>query len=157
MLGVGAERRDDHAGRGEQHSFHEVVLFAEHRRAVIQRPVLLLQAADLFLQLLHSRVGSEIDERGLGVDVEDGRGSRAVTRNLQRLVDEVGRQPFEHQRVFARREVHASCARDDGAVGIDGGSRNARINGRGAQEDRGGQQEQTQGFHGGREGRRVKR
>src|ERR1039457_7007364 len=91
---------------------------AAARRPVIPRAALLLQAADLPLQLLDPRVGREIDVGRLRVDVEDRRG-RASAGDLQRLVEEAGRQALERQGVLSRGQLDIGNARDNGAVGVD--------------------------------------
>ena len=140
------------AGRSRDHAFHKIALLAQNDAAVVKGALLLLQPADLILELLHARVGREVDIGGLGVDVEDGGGGGAAAGSLQRLVEQRGRQAFEDDRMLPGGQLDRGRARDHRPVQIDWGGGEARLDrsrakkdGRSKQDER----KQTQGFHNG--------
>ena len=88
--------------------------------AVVEHAALLREAAEFVFEGFYPLVWGKIDVSGAGGYVEDRNLGVPAARDLEGLVEEVGREFFEGDFGDAGgREVEGGSAGDDGAVGVD--------------------------------------
>ena len=108
-------------GRGGLQLAERAVLRFEHRAAVIEHAALFRERAQRVFDSLHPLVGREIHIGRARRHIEDRHLRRTTAGNVQRLVEERGRELFKSDFHGAgRREIERGGARDDGAIGVDG-------------------------------------
>ena len=115
-------------GRGGLQLAERAILRFEHRAAVIEHAALFRERAQRVFDSLHPLVGREINIGRARRHIEDRHLRRTAAGNLQRLVEESGREILKSDfRRAGRREIELGGARDDGAIGVDGHRDDSRL------------------------------